>query len=264
METSNEHLICKNLNVSYTRIPQSGNTKVASSHSYHSLDLLPLFPLEFFEVVCFDLLESFQIHFQQNIGIRFSKAPTRISESEKINFLCELAMSPLILKKFRWGTIFPIGLKRYRDPKEEPIEKEPLMELKEIGILSVLYWSGLRCAMWYMCVIVERCSLGIPGATPVAKSPYRLAASEIQELSGQLQGLQDKGFIQPSHSSWGAHVLFVKKKDGSFRMCIDYRELNKLTVKNRYPLPRIDDFFDQLQGARHISKIDLRSGYHQL
>ncbi|GJS05208.1 putative reverse transcriptase domain-containing protein [Tanacetum coccineum] len=104
----------------------------------------------------------------------------------------------------------------------------------------------------------------VPGVTPVAKSPYRLAPSEMQELSRQLQELQDKGFIRPSHSLWGAPVLFVKKKDGSFRMCIDYRELNKLTVKNRYPLPRIDDLFDQLQGSRYFSKIDLRSGYHQL
>ncbi|GKA50936.1 putative nucleotidyltransferase, ribonuclease H, partial [Tanacetum coccineum] len=104
----------------------------------------------------------------------------------------------------------------------------------------------------------------IPGATPVAKSPYRLAPSEMQELSEQLQELQDKGFILPSHSSWGAPVLFVKKKDRSFRMCIDYRELNKLTIKNRYPLPMIDDLFDQLQGARYFSKIDLRSSYHQL
>ncbi|GJY33071.1 putative reverse transcriptase domain-containing protein [Tanacetum coccineum] len=104
----------------------------------------------------------------------------------------------------------------------------------------------------------------IPGATPVAKSPYRLAPSEMQELSEQLQELQDKGFIWPSHSPWGAPVLFVKKKDGSFCMCIDYRELNKLTIKNCYPLLRINDLFDQLQGARYFSKIDLRSGYHQL
>ncbi|KAK1414436.1 hypothetical protein QVD17_30180 [Tagetes erecta] len=104
----------------------------------------------------------------------------------------------------------------------------------------------------------------VPGATPVAKSPYRLAPSEMQELASQLQELSDKGFIRPSSSPWGAPMLFVKKKDGSFRMCIDYRELNKLTVKNRYPLPRIDDLFDQLQGATHFSKIDLRSGYHQL
>ncbi|KAI3780663.1 hypothetical protein L2E82_10649 [Cichorium intybus] len=86
----------------------------------------------------------------------------------------------------------------------------------------------------------------------------------MQELASQLQELTDKGFIRPSTSPWGAPVLFIKKKDGSFRMCIDYRELNKLTIKNRYPLPRIDDLFDQLQGASCFSKINLRSGYHQL
>ncbi|GJY00113.1 putative reverse transcriptase domain-containing protein [Tanacetum coccineum] len=84
------------------------------------------------------------------------------------------------------------------------------------------------------------------------------------ELSNQLKELQEKGFIRPSHSPWGAPMLFVKKKDGAMRMCIDYRELNKLTIKNRYPLPRIDDLFDQLQGACCFSKIDLHSGYHQL
>ncbi|GJT12694.1 putative reverse transcriptase domain-containing protein [Tanacetum coccineum] len=104
----------------------------------------------------------------------------------------------------------------------------------------------------------------VPGAAPVARAPYRLAPSEMKELSEQLKELFDKGFIRPSSSPWGAPVLFVKKKDGSFRMCIDYRELNKLTVKNRYPLPRIDDLFDQLQGSSVYSKIDLRSGYHQL
>ncbi|GKC85288.1 putative nucleotidyltransferase, ribonuclease H [Tanacetum coccineum] len=104
----------------------------------------------------------------------------------------------------------------------------------------------------------------ILGASPVVRSPYRLAPSEMLELSNQLKELQEKGFIRPSHSPWGAPVLFVKKKDGSMRMCIDYRELNKLTIKNRYPLPRIDDLFDQLQGACCFSKIDLRSGYHQL
>ncbi|GJW51609.1 putative reverse transcriptase domain-containing protein [Tanacetum coccineum] len=104
----------------------------------------------------------------------------------------------------------------------------------------------------------------VPGAAPVARAPYRLAPSELKELSDQLKELLEKGFIRPSSSPWGAPVLFVKKKDGSFRMCIDYRELNKLTVKNRYPLPRIDNMFDQLQGSSIYSKIDLRSGYHQL
>ncbi|GJW01654.1 putative reverse transcriptase domain-containing protein [Tanacetum coccineum] len=105
----------------------------------------------------------------------------------------------------------------------------------------------------------------IPGAaTPVARAPYRLAPLELQELSNQLQELTDPGFIQPSTSPWGALVLFVKKKDGTFRMCIYYRKLNKLTIKNRYPLPRIDDLFDQLQGSSIYSKINLRLGYHQL
>ncbi|GKF71161.1 hypothetical protein Tco_0207275, partial [Tanacetum coccineum] len=106
------------------------------------------------------------------------------------------------------------------------------------------------------------------GASLVVRSPYWLAPSEMLELSNQLKELQDKGFIRPIHSPWGAPVLFVKKKDGSMRMCIDYRELNKLIIKNRYPLPRIDDLFDQLQGACYFSKIDLkidlRLGYHQL
>ncbi|GJX18840.1 putative reverse transcriptase domain-containing protein [Tanacetum coccineum] len=104
----------------------------------------------------------------------------------------------------------------------------------------------------------------IPGAAPLARAPYRLAPSKMQELSDQLLELADRGFIRPSTLPWGAPVLFVKKKDGSFRMCIDYRELNKLTIKNRYPLPRIDDLFDQLQGSSVYSKINLRSGYHQL
>ncbi|GJT06309.1 putative reverse transcriptase domain-containing protein [Tanacetum coccineum] len=104
----------------------------------------------------------------------------------------------------------------------------------------------------------------VPGAAPVARALYRLAPAELQELSTQLQELSKKGFIRPSSSPWGALVLFVKKKDGSFRMCIDYRELNRLTVKNRYPLLRINDLFDQLQGSRVYSKIDLRFGYHRL
>nr|GFB10166.1 putative reverse transcriptase domain-containing protein [Tanacetum cinerariifolium] len=104
----------------------------------------------------------------------------------------------------------------------------------------------------------------LPRATPVVRAPYRLAPSEMKELSIQLQELLEKRFIHPSLSPWRALVLFVKKKDGSFRMCIYYRELNKLTVKNRYPLPRIDDLFDQLQGSSVYSKIDLRSKYHQL
>nr|GEW12907.1 putative reverse transcriptase domain-containing protein [Tanacetum cinerariifolium] len=104
----------------------------------------------------------------------------------------------------------------------------------------------------------------IPGAAPVTRAPYRLAPSELKELSDQLKELLEKGFIRPSSSPWGDPVLFLKKKDSSFQMCIDYQELNKLMVKNRYPLSRFDDLFDQLQGSSVYSKIDLRFGYHQL
>ncbi|KAL5563369.1 hypothetical protein UlMin_033116 [Ulmus minor] len=104
----------------------------------------------------------------------------------------------------------------------------------------------------------------LPGTSPISKAPYRMAPAELKELKEQLQELLDKKFIRPSYSPWGAPVLFVKKKDRTLRMCIDYRELNKVTIKNKYPLPQIDDLFDQLQGAAIFSKIDLRSGYHQL
>ncbi|XP_055803255.1 uncharacterized protein LOC129872324 [Solanum dulcamara] len=104
----------------------------------------------------------------------------------------------------------------------------------------------------------------IPGSTPISITPYRMSPAELKELKTQLQELLEKGFIRPSVSPWGAPVLFVKKKDGTLRLSIGYRQLNKITIKNRYPLPRIDDLFDQLKGANLFSKIDLRSGYHQL
>ncbi|XP_072078032.1 uncharacterized protein [Arachis hypogaea] len=104
----------------------------------------------------------------------------------------------------------------------------------------------------------------MPGTGPISVAPYRMAPLELTELKNQLEELLQKGFIQPSASPWGAPVLFVKKKDGSMRLCVDYRQLNKITVKNKYPLPRIDDLMDQLQSATVFSKIDLRSGYHQI
>ena len=104
----------------------------------------------------------------------------------------------------------------------------------------------------------------VPGATLASNTPYRMAPAELKELKLKLQELLEKGFIRPSVSLGGAPMLFVKKKDGTLRLCIDYRQLNQLTVKNKYPLPRIDDLFDQLKGANIFLKIDLQSGYHQL
>nr|GEV20184.1 putative reverse transcriptase domain-containing protein [Tanacetum cinerariifolium] len=126
------------------------------------------------------------------------------------------------------------------------------------------YHAKIICDEKVVHIPINDETLIIRGATPVAREPYRLAPSEMQELSDQLQELADRGFIRPSTSPWGALVLFVKKKNRSFRMCIDYRELNKLTVKNCYPLSRIDDLFDQLQGSSIYSKINLGSSYHQL
>jgi hypothetical protein len=104
----------------------------------------------------------------------------------------------------------------------------------------------------------------LPGTAPISKRPYRMSVEELKELMKQLMELQEAGYIRPSSSPWGAPVVFVQKKDGSQRMCVDYRLLNDVTIKNKYSLPRIDDLFDQLRGARVFSKIDLRSGYHQM
>ena len=103
-----------------------------------------------------------------------------------------------------------------------------------------------------------------PGTSPISMTPHRMAPVELQELRVQLHELLDKGFIRPSTSLWGSLVLFVKKKDKTLRLCIDYRRLNRVTIKNRYPLPRIDDLFDQLRGALVYSKINLHTSYHQL
>jgi hypothetical protein len=104
----------------------------------------------------------------------------------------------------------------------------------------------------------------LPRTAPISKRAYRMDVKDLIELKKQIEELLEKGFIRPSSSPWGALVLFVNKKDGSRRMCVDYRSLNEVTIKNKYPLPRIEDLFDQMRGAKVFSKIDLRSGYHQL
>ena len=112
--------------------------------------------------------------------------------------------------------------------------------------------------------VVDFCIVLHPGTSPISMTPHKMAPVELQELRVQLQELLEKGFIRPRTSLWGAPVLFVKKKDKTLRPCIDYRKLNRVAIKNRHPLPRIDDLFDQLRGARVYSKIDLHTGYHQL
>jgi hypothetical protein len=104
----------------------------------------------------------------------------------------------------------------------------------------------------------------LPGMPHISMRPYRMPINELVELKKQIAKLQAKGFIRHSSSPWGAPVLFVEKKVGTQRMCVDYRSLNEVTIKNKYPLPLIEDLFDQMKGASLFSKIDLRSGYHQL
>jgi hypothetical protein len=104
----------------------------------------------------------------------------------------------------------------------------------------------------------------LPGTPPISKRPYRMPVNELAELKKQILELQSKRFIRPSSSPWEAHVLFVEKKDGTQHMCVDYCSLNEVTIKNKYPHPRIEDLFDQMKGASVFLKIDLRSGYHQL
>jgi hypothetical protein len=104
----------------------------------------------------------------------------------------------------------------------------------------------------------------LPGTAPIYKRPYGMNVKDLTELKKQIDELLSKGYIRPSSSPWGSPILFVDKKDGTRRMCIDYRPLNDVTVKNKYPLPWIGDLFDHMKGAKIFSKIDLRSGYHQL
>jgi hypothetical protein len=104
----------------------------------------------------------------------------------------------------------------------------------------------------------------IPGTAPIAQRPYRINPQELEELKKQLTDMLRKGLIHPSASPWGSPVLFVDKRDGTIRLCVDYRKLNEVTIKNKYPLPKIEDLFDQLNGAKVFSKIDLRTGYQQL
>jgi hypothetical protein len=104
----------------------------------------------------------------------------------------------------------------------------------------------------------------LPGTPPISMRPYRMPVNELVELKKQIVELQSKGFICPSSSPWGAPVLFVEKKDGTQQICMDYRSLNEVAIKNKYPLPWIKHLFDQMKGASVFSKIDLRSGYHQL
>ncbi|WRX10264.1 Reverse transcriptase/retrotransposon-derived protein [Theobroma cacao] len=140
------------------------------------------------------------------------------------------------------------------------------LEIQDFDLILGMDWLTAHQAnvdCFWKEVVLQNSDL-LPSTTPISLPPYRMAPVELKELKVQLQDLVDKGFICPSTSLWGAPVLFVKKKDGTLRLCIDYRQLNRVTIKNKYPLSRIDDLFDQLRGAMVFFKIDLRFGYYQL
>ncbi|KAG8490957.1 hypothetical protein CXB51_014090 [Gossypium anomalum] len=179
-------------------------------------------------------------------------------ESTDLNGLPEILISSLLTQKYvRKGC--EAYLAYVLDNKESEKKLESVLVVCEYPDVFPEELPGLPP--------VREVEFGIelvPGTTPISIAPYRMAPTELKELKAQLQELTDRGFARPSFSPWGAPVLFVKKKDGTMRLCIDYRQLNKVTIKNKYPLPHIDDLFDQLKGALVFSKIDLRSGYYQL
>ncbi|KAF5823288.1 putative nucleotidyltransferase, Ribonuclease H [Helianthus annuus] len=223
------------------------------------IDLIPMSMGEYQVVVGMDWLA--QHHAKV---VCFRKEIKLISPSGKhVTIYGEKGGNPIVCSMLKANKLMKRGCKAFmkyaNEPERESRKIEDVPVVRDFGDVFPEELPGIPPERE-----VEFGIELIPGAKPVAKAPYRLAPSELQELMSQIQDLLDKGFIRPSVSPWGAPVLFVRKKDGSMRMCIDYRELNKLTVKNRYPLPRIDDLFDQLQGANWFSKIDLRSGYHQL
>ena len=229
------------------------------SHQFKT-DLIPMPMGEFDIVIGMDWL----CHYKANISCNDKTIRLITPNGKELIIYGEKKRTPFPICTFTRAKRFMLhGCQAYlahvTDLEKEP---KPLQELSVVNEFSDVFPDELPGIPPDR--QVEFSIDLVPGATPIAKTPYRLAPTEMQELVKQLQELLDKGFIRPSTSPWGAPVLFVRKKDGSLRMCIDYRELNKVTIKNRYPLPRIDDLFDQLQGASYFSKIDLRSGYHQL
>jgi len=151
-----------------------------------------------------------------------------------------------------------------KEPDEELENNEPAEKAKSLLTeFADVFPEKIPAGLLPERVIDHRIELE-QGATPTARPMYRMSQNELEELRTQLEELVESGYIQQSRSPYAAPVIFVKKKDGSIRMCIDYRALNKITIKNKYPIPRIDDLFDQLNGAKVFSKIDLCSGYHQV
>ena len=222
-------------------------------------DLIKLGEMEFDIILGMDWLSTYRAHVdchQKRIIFKLEGAPERVYEGTKSKTGTPIISAVKATKLLRQGCQGFLAAVIGEDKIMKVEDIEVVREYPEVFPEDL---PGLPPDRE-----VEFSINLLPGTSPISKAPYRMAPAEMKELKDQLQELLSLGFIRPSVSPWGAPVLFVKKKDGSMRLCIDYRELNKVTIKNRYPLPRIDDLFDQLQGASVFSKIDLRSGYHQL
>ena len=179
--------------------------------------------------VTFCTPEGDRFHFVGDRGRGFKPSPTDIQRLGELNFLFSAC---LIDEGSEVSIILPPVVCEFSDVFPEDLKELPPHREIEFSIDL------------------------IPGTAPISIPPYRFAPAELQELKIQIQDLLDKGFIRPSASPWGASALFAKKKDGSLRMCVDYRRLNRVTIKNKYPLPRIDDLFEQLKSSSCFSKID--------
>ncbi|KAE8657890.1 Detected protein of unknown function [Hibiscus syriacus] len=218
-------------------------------------------PFDEFEVI---LGMDWLFHYYGNVDCRLKKVTLKSPEGIEVNVISEMSnplanvISVMSAKKLLLQGCqgFLANLMDSR-AREKRLEEIPIVrEFPDVFLAELPGLPPDREVEFQIEVM--------PGTAPIAMAPYRMAPKELQELKNQLRDLLEKGFIRPSVSPWGAPVLFVKKNDGSMRLCIDYRQLNKVTIKNKYPLPHIDDLFDQLKGASVFSKIDLRSGYHQL
>lgn len=227
-------------------IPTSHEFRVLNMGKFQGILGMDWLSLNYADISCRQGIVSFLTGEGKRVQVQGQngKSPLQVVKANKL------------LKGLRKG--LPIYVLKLDKPNQETNKLEPewLSEYQDIFPEELTDLPPKRG-------LVHEIEL-IPGAQPLAKSPYKMSLSEALELKEQLTQLLEQGFIRPSVSPWGAPVLFQKKKDGTFRLCIDFRGLNQCTIKNKYPLPRIDELLDRLGGAKIFSKIDLRSGFYQV
>ncbi|KAF3653003.1 putative ribonuclease H protein-like [Capsicum annuum] len=236
------------------------NCSVMVSHKITLVDLIELEMMNFDAILGMDWLHSCYASIDYKIRIvyfQFLNEPVLEWRGSTLALRGQFVSYLRARKMISNGCVY--YLIRVKDSSSETRSLEPVPVAYEFLVVFPEYLPRVP-PKWKIDFEIDL----LPDTQPISVPPYRIALAKLRELKKQLKKILDKGFIKPSVSLWGALVLFVHKKDGSLRICIDYCHLNKVTFKNTYPLPRIDDLFDQLQGASYFSKIDLRSGFHQL